>query len=110
MLCYSAPTPSNLWLAVSMEEMLAFLGMHIAMGIVSLPCLHDFWSTEPILQHPWFSVMSRDHFKLILRYFHCCDSTAYIPRGEEGHDPFYKVRRVIGIILRLAVSYLLMKA
>ena len=93
------PSPSNLWLAVSMEEMLAFLGIHIAMGIVSLPSLHDFWSTEPILQHPWFSsVMSCDHFKQILRYFHCCDSTAYIPRDEEGHDPLYKIGRVIDIL------------
>ena len=44
--------------------------------------------------------MSRDRFKQILRYFHCCDSTAYIPRGEEGHDPLYKVRRVIDILSR----------
>ena len=95
------PSPSNLWGAVSMEEMLAFLGMHIAMGIVSLPSLHDFWSTEPILQHQWFSsVMSRDRFKQIVRYFHCCDSSHCIPRGEEGHDPLYKVRGVIEILSR----------
>ena len=93
------PSPSNLWFAISMEEMLAFLGMHIAIGIISLPSLHDFWSTEPILQHTWFSlVMSCNRFKQILRYFHCCDSTAYIPQGEEGHDLLYKVCRVIDIL------------
>ena len=89
------PSPCNLWLAVSTEEMPTFLGMHTAMGIVSLPSLHEFWLTEPILQHQWFSsVMSQDYVKQILCYFHCCDSTGFIPWGEEGHDPLYKVRRV----------------
>lgn len=40
----SAPSPSNRWYNVSMEEILAYLGIHIAMGIVNLPSLRDFWS------------------------------------------------------------------
>ena len=95
----TAPSPSNRWHVVSIEEMLAYLGMHIAMGIVNMPSLRDFWSSNPIMQHQWFpSIMSRDRFKQILRYFHCADSNNYIPRGEEGHDPLYKVRELIDIL------------
>jgi len=54
------PSPSNLWHSVTIkEEILAFLGLHNAMGIVNLSSLHDFWSAEPIFQHQWFgSIMS----------------------------------------------------
>ena len=79
--------------------MLANLGLHIAMGIVNLPNIRDFWSMEPIIQHRWFgSIMCHDRFKQILRYFHCADQSGYIPRGEEGYDPLYKVRPIIDIL------------
>lgn len=80
--------------------MLVYLGIHIAMGIVNLPNIRDFWSTEPILQHQWFgSIMSRDRFKQILHYFHCADQSGYIPRGQDEYDPLYKIRDVIDILL-----------
>ena len=112
------PSQSNPWFAVSMEEMLAFLGMHIGMGNVSLPSLHDFWSTEPILQHTWFSsVMSCDRFKQILRYFYCCDSTTYISWVRKVMILSTRYVELLTyspatsrIILSLAMSYLLMKA
>lgn len=95
-----APSPSNHWKDVVVDEMLAYLGIHIAMGIVNLPNVRDFWSTEPILQHQWFgSIMSRDRFKQILRYFDCADQSGYIPRGQDGYDPLYKIRDVIDILL-----------
>ena len=51
------------------------------------------------MQYQWFpSIMSRDRFKQILRYFHCADSNNYVPRGEEGHDPLYEVREHIDIL------------
>jgi len=93
------PSPSNRWEDVTTDEMLAYLGLHIAMGIVNLPNIKDFWSTEPILQHQWFgSIMCRDRFKQILRYFHCADQTGYIPHGQDGHDPLYKLRDIIDIL------------
>ena len=93
------PSPSNRWRDVTESEILAYLGLHIAMGIVNLPNLCDFWSTEPILQHQWFgSIMPRDRFKQILRYFHCADQSSYIARGQDGHDPLYKIRPIIDIL------------
>jgi len=41
------PASSNHWQSVTKEEIVAFLELHIAMGIY-LPSLYNFWSTEPI--------------------------------------------------------------
>ena len=46
-------------------ELLAFIGLNIAMGVLRLPQVRDYWSTNEILSTPWFpSVMSRDRFSL----------------------------------------------
>ena len=38
------------------------------------------------------SILKRDRFSLILRFLHLNDSTKYIPKGQPGHDPLYKLR------------------
>lgn len=87
----SAKPSSMPWTDVDVAEMQAFLGLVIAMGVVKLPQMEDYWSTNPILHHPWFrSVMSRDRFKQILRYLHCCDNTC-----SSRDDKLYKTRSVI---------------
>ena len=45
------------------EELLAFIGMNIAMGLLRLPQVRDYWATDEILSTPWFpSIMPRDRF------------------------------------------------
>lgn len=49
------------WTSISKEDLLAFMGINIAMEIVSLPTLNDYWCTDPILAHTWFrTIMSRN--------------------------------------------------
>ena len=63
------------WTPISKEELMAFIGINIAMGIVSLPTLDDYWSSDPILTHTWFrTIMSRNRFRQILRYIHVVDN------------------------------------
>ena len=39
---------------IIMEELLAFIGINVAMGVI-----YNYWSTSPILTHPWFcTIMS----------------------------------------------------
>ena len=53
------------------EEILAFFGLTIAMGIVKLPKIKDYWESKGIFHMPWFaSIMSRDCFEEIYRYLH----------------------------------------
>ena len=34
------------------EDILGYLGMNIAMGIVGLPSVNDYWTREPLLRTP----------------------------------------------------------
>ena len=64
------------WQDVTIEDIMAFLGLVIAMGIANLPEIHDYWNTEPILSMRWYaSIFSRDHFCQIYRYFHLVDNS-----------------------------------
>ena len=84
------------FLSLSVEELLAFIGLNVAMGMVRLPRLHDYWSTKPMFRMPWFSaIMSRDRFFKISRYLHLVDSSKQQKRGEMGYDPLYKVRPLV---------------
>ena len=79
-------------LELCLEEMQAFLGLNIAMGVLRLPQVRDYWSTHDILATPWFpSVMSRDRFFLVLRYLHLVDSTQQKKKGEVGFNILFKV-------------------
>ena len=77
-------------------ELMAFIAISVAMGMLRLPRVVDYWSTHNILATPWFpSVMSRDRFLMILRYIHLADSSQQKKKGEDGYDPLYKVRPLI---------------
>lgn len=56
------------WKHTSAQELYAFLGVHIYMGIDRLPATHLYWSEA--FHHPFItSLFSRDRFLQLLRYF-----------------------------------------
>jgi hypothetical protein len=60
------------------EELFAYIGMVIAMGLVYLPSVLDCFVTEPILSHLLFpSILSKDRFLLISKYSHVSDDTQF---------------------------------
>ena len=76
-----------------MAELKKFLALIIIMGLISYPSIEDYWVTSwPFAISTFSSVMSRDRFSLLLRFLHLNDSTKYIPKGEPGYDPLYKLR------------------
>jgi hypothetical protein len=60
------------WWSLEVDELLAFLGITIFMGIKVLPSHRDYWKrSEPFLYCPIISqVMSRGRFESIGRYLH----------------------------------------
>ena len=59
------------WVDVTIPEMKAFFGLIIAMGLVAVDDLQEYWSTHPISDLPFFrSIMKRDRFLLILLFLH----------------------------------------
>ena len=59
------------WKPVTTNEMKAFVGVILNMGIIQLQNLQDYWSTNPTSSIPFFrSVFSRDQFFQIFWMLH----------------------------------------
>lgn len=81
---------------ITKPELMAFIGINIAMGVVSLPNLKHYWTTDPILSHSWFgTIMSRNRFSQILRYFHIADNTSAPNRSDPGYNKLWKIQPLI---------------
>ena len=83
------------------EEILAYLGMNIAMGIVDLPEHTDYWTQEPMLRSPWFPcVMSLKRFKVISQFLHFADNALALSRDNPSYDRLWKIWPVTDSIQR----------
>ena len=84
------------WDKVTTDELKAYLGFCILMGINRLPALDDYWSSDPTLRYsPIADRISRDRFREISRYLHFVDNSTLQPKGSPGYDRLGKVRPVI---------------
>ena len=84
------------WVKVSVEELQAYFGLRILMGIVKLPALSMYWSKDTALnQHEVTSRISRNRFQEITRYIHFADNSTLTQRGQPGYDRLGKVRPVM---------------
>ena len=84
-----------------LAEMKRFLALIIVMGIVHLPHIEQAWSTKwPFASTTFYSIMKRDRFSLILCFLHLNDNTKYVPKGQPGYDPLYKIRPFVDPLLR----------
>lgn len=66
------------------------LGMSLAICL-RIPVYIKLYTYTNILQQ----VLKRDRFSLILKFLHLNDNTHYIPKGQQGHDPLYKLRPLL---------------
>ena len=82
------------WVDVTEEELQCYLALRILMGIVKLPEVKNYWSTDPLLRQPTFPAnMSRDRFAQITSKLHFVDN-AVPPR-----DKLYKILPVVDTLL-----------
>ncbi|GFN88742.1 PiggyBac transposable element-derived protein 4-like [Plakobranchus ocellatus] len=81
------------WVDVTIPEMWAFLGLVIAMGLIVIETLDDYWSMDELYSLPFFrSVMAKDRFGLILSFFHIANNKDQLPQEDPKHDPIFKIR------------------
>ena len=94
------------WVDTSVHEMRRFIGLLLAMTLVTQLDISEYWTTDPVTSTPFFGeTISRDRFYLILSFFHLCNNENYIPRGQEGHNPLYKLGRLYNSILYKFQAY-----
>ena len=86
----------NSWVKITREEIKAYLGFCVLMGINHLPALDDYWSKDPMYHYsPIADRITRDRFCDISRYLHFIENATLTPRGSPGYDRLGKVRPVI---------------
>ena len=84
------------WVQVTVDELKAYIGFMILMGIVKLPSIYDYWQTSEIFHYsPIASRISRDRFSEISRYLHFVDNTILSPPGTQEYDRLGKVRGIL---------------
>lgn len=67
------------WQDVTLNEIKAFLGVCIVMGVNSLPSTADYWSSDPFLGNEGIQkVMTKNRFENISRFFHFNDKAPHI--------------------------------
>ena len=75
------------WTDITADDIWAFLGFALLMGINRLPQLHLYWSKLPEYHYrPVAERISRDRFFAILRFMHFRDNTTQ-PPSSSPPDP-----------------------
>ena len=86
----------SFWEKNTTEELKAYLGFCILMGINNLPALKDYWSEDPMYHYsPIADRITRDRYHDISRYLHFVDNSTLTPRGSPDYDQLGKVQPVI---------------
>ena len=84
------------WTPITVEELKAFFGFSILMGVNHLPSLDDYWSCDQRLRYaPIADRIPRWRFREISWYLHFVDNDHLAPRGDPAHDRLCKVRPLI---------------
>ena len=98
--------PNRKWYPTTSEEIKAFLGINIIMGIDQKPALTHYWSTDPYLGNQGIqSVMPRERFEALNRYLHLNDSEQMPGRDDPAYDPLYKISSIamVAMVTELVV-------
>lgn len=91
-MCAASNNPPSSWFETTEDELKAFIGINILMGIHRLPCLSDYWSSDPALRVAYVADrMSRNRFEKICQYFQCSS-------GGDRADKLSKVSPFIQVL------------
>ena len=86
---------ANLWNNTThdIKELKKFFSLIIIMGLIHFPTIENYWvKSWPFLTSTFSSIIKSDRFTLLLKFLHLNDTTKYIPKGQQGHDPLFKIR------------------
>ena len=94
------------WVDTYVEEMKAFIGMLIVMGVAKLPSLEMYWSSSDVDLAPSLIriVMPRDRFWQLLRCFHVNAVDPSLVTRTPNYDRLYKVRKLLDLVFPLFES------
>ena len=87
------------WDVITSEDLIAYFGIMLVMGMVRLPALTDYWKRDPLFQCTIISSsMARDRFFEIHRYLHFVDNSTILLPTDDNYDRLQKVRKILTMI------------
>ena len=102
--CLAAANRTTTW-ETDLEEIKAYLGFMIIMGINKLPEIRDYWALDDKLRNPFIaSRITRKRFEEISRYLHFVDNSTLPLRENPG---FHRLQKVMPIISAMKEKFLL---
>lgn len=81
------------WIDTNPTEIRKFLGLVLWMGLVRLPKLRDYWSTNILYQNKMSNIMSRNRFELLLTMLHFSDNSE-----RDSNDRLGKISMFVGLL------------
>ena len=87
------------WEKVTVEELRAYFGFMVLMGLVPLPAIDDYWRRDPLLHYsPIADRIPRKRFREIHRFLHFTDNSTLLQHGDPGYDRLGKVSPMIEML------------
>ena len=88
------------------EEIKAYQGFRIIMGIHHCPEIRDYWCKDEKLHCTYIaSRITHDRFEAISRYFHFVNNETLPSRGQDGYHQLQKVLPIINLLNRFLRNY-----
>jgi len=82
--------------ATTIEEMKAFLGLNLIMGLKKYPSYRDPWSSSKIFHDSFISsVMTVHRFGFLLSHIHFNNNANQAKPGDENYDKLFKIRPIL---------------
>ena len=84
------------WTPVAIEDMEAFLGFNLLMGLNPKSSIEDYWKKNPNYHYPPIADrISRDRYREISRFLHFADNSTLSSPGSPGYDRIGKIRPLL---------------
>jgi hypothetical protein len=89
---------------ISLSQLMAYVGLEVAMSIVPLNCIKDYWNSSMFLQQQDFGkVMSREVFEVIHANIVLHDPELF-NHEQASHDPLYHSRNLLNHFIQSAAK------
>ena len=88
----------------SVEELKAYFGFMILMGINQLPEIRDYWAKDPSLHYsPIADRIACDQFEEIACYLHFVDNDVLPAHGDESYQRLQKIPPIVTAINKASI-------
>ena len=79
-----------------MEELCAYMGFMVLMGIMRIPCIADYWQKDTVYHYiPVAGRITRDRFYELHRFLHFVDNGTLLVPNTSGYDKLGKIAPII---------------